>query len=36
MRGGEAFQDLIRELVEHAEMEALLEEVENTSGACGE
>lgn len=33
MRGGEALQDLISDVVEHAEMEALLEEVENSSGA---
>lgn len=33
MRGGEALQDLIRGVLEHAEMEALLEEVENSSGS---
>lgn len=42
MRGGEALQDLISDVLEHAEMEALLEEVENsgpkvaTSGQCAE
>lgn len=32
MRGGEALQDLMSDVLEHAEMEALLEEVENCSG----
>lgn len=31
MRGGEALQELIQEVLDHAEMEALLEEVENSS-----
>lgn len=34
MRGGEALQELIREVLEHAETEALLEEVENSSRAA--
>lgn len=32
MRGGQALEDLISGLLEHAEMEALLEEVKNRSG----
>uniref|UniRef100_H3DIE0 Prokaryotic-type class I peptide chain release factors domain-containing protein n=1 Tax=Tetraodon nigroviridis TaxID=99883 RepID=H3DIE0_TETNG len=32
MRGGQALQDLIGDVLEHAEVEALLEEVENSSG----
>lgn len=35
MRGGEALQDLISDVLEHAEVEALLEEVENSSGPKG-
>lgn len=31
MRGGEALHDLICDVLEHAEMEALLEEVQNSS-----
>lgn len=30
MRGGEDLQNLISDVLEHAEMEALLEEVENS------
>lgn len=30
MRGGEALQSLISDVMEHAEMEALLQEVENS------
>lgn len=36
MRGGEALQNLISDVLEHAKMEALLEEVENSMRPSGQ
>lgn len=36
MRGGEALQNLISDVLEHAEMQALLEEVENSMRLSGQ